>query len=173
MAAPPACKPAAEEEGEEAAALAARLREQLFEPAAGRRPLDAEDSSEGLEPTAAQQQQQQQQQPPPPQQQQQQEQQSRAASAGAAAVDLEAAEEGREEGKEGEEDGGEVDWAARDPEGLAAALASSGAWSRVLRTPRKRSGHVLLDLCSAVEVGGRVGREGRGGVQRRAWGLMR
>ncbi|GAB4820160.1 hypothetical protein N2152v2_007206 [Parachlorella kessleri] len=54
----------------------------------------------------------------------------------------------------------EQGWEAGDPQqqqqqgGLAAAVASSSSWSRVLRTPRKRGGHVVLDLCSAVQAGG-------------------
>jgi ribosomal protein RSM22 (predicted rRNA methylase) len=40
------------------------------------------------------------------------------------------------------------------PEAEEATRRSSSAWSRVLRPPRKRSGHVVLDLCSAVGVDG-------------------
>lgn len=47
-------------------------------------------------------------------------------------------------------DGEQVDWAAAEPAAVAAAQAASGAWSRVIRTPRKRSGHVVLDICSAA-----------------------
>lgn len=43
-----------------------------------------------------------------------------------------------------------VDWEAAEPAAVAAARAASGGWSRVIRTPRKRSGHVVLDLCSAA-----------------------
>jgi hypothetical protein len=47
--------------------------------------------------------------------------------------------------------GGEpVDWEQHEPEAVAAALRASGGWSRVIRAPRKRSGHVLLDLCAAA-----------------------
>ncbi|KFM28604.1 Rsm22-cox11 tandem protein 1, mitochondrial [Auxenochlorella protothecoides] len=35
------------------------------------------------------------------------------------------------------------------------AQASASTWSRVLRPPLKRGGHVVLDLCSAVESGAR------------------
>ena len=47
-------------------------------------------------------------------------------------------------------DGERVDWAAAEPAALQAAHAASGGWSRVIRTPRKRSGHVVLDICSAA-----------------------
>ena len=47
-------------------------------------------------------------------------------------------------------DGQSVDWEQQEPEAVAAARAASGAWSRLIRTPRKRSGHVVLDLCSAA-----------------------
>lgn len=46
--------------------------------------------------------------------------------------------------------GERVDWEAAEPAAVAAARAASGGWSRVIRTPRKRSGHVVLDLCSAA-----------------------
>ncbi|KAL4517672.1 hypothetical protein Ndes2526A_g02058 [Nannochloris sp. 'desiccata'] len=57
------------------------------------------------------------------------------------------------------------------PEAEEAARRSSSAWSRLLRPPRKRSGHVVLDLCSAVGVDGEPlrddtqggGGEGSGG----------
>lgn len=44
----------------------------------------------------------------------------------------------------------------------AAAVASSATWSRLLRPPRKRSGHIILDVCSAHDAGGRYmgGTEG-------------
>lgn len=44
---------------------------------------------------------------------------------------------------------GDADRDSCSPEELAMALAASGAWSRVVRPPRKKSGHVVLDLCSA------------------------
>ena len=40
-------------------------------------------------------------------------------------------------------------------EACAAAKASSRAWSRLVRPPRKRSGHVVLDVCSAMDARGR------------------
>lgn len=47
-------------------------------------------------------------------------------------------------------DGEPLDWEAAEPGAVAAARRASGGWSRVVRTPRKRKGHVVLDLCSAV-----------------------
>jgi hypothetical protein len=40
------------------------------------------------------------------------------------------------------------------PEAEEAARRSSSAWSRIIRPARKRSGHVVLDLCSAVGADG-------------------
>lgn len=50
-------------------------------------------------------------------------------------------------------DGDPVDWEAAEAGAVAAARAASGAWARVIRAPRKRSGHVVLDLCSAAAPG--------------------
>ena len=62
--------------------------------------------------------------------------------------------------------GESVDWARQEPEAVAAALRASGGWSRVIRTPRKRSGHVVLDICSAAAVQAAPGDgSGAGGVQ--------
>jgi ribosomal protein RSM22 (predicted rRNA methylase) len=61
--------------------------------------------------------------------------------------------------------GQSVDWEQQEPEAMAAARAASGAWSRLIRTPRKRSGHVVLDLCSAAPACGssqRAASPGRG-----------
>jgi hypothetical protein len=56
-----------------------------------------------------------------------------------------------EDGPEpGTVDGRLVDWGGDHPLLVAAARAESVGWARVLRTPRKRSGHIVLDLCSAV-----------------------
>ena len=65
--------------------------------------------------------------------------------------------------------GARVDWEAQEPAAVAAARAASGAWSRVIRTPRKRKGHVMLDICSAAPDGSAhggsdgSGRHGGGG----------
>lgn len=62
--------------------------------------------------------------------------------------------------------GQQVDWEAAEPAAVAAARLASGGWSRVIRTPRKRSGHVVLDLCSAAppaEGGRQPGGGQRGG----------
>lgn len=56
-------------------------------------------------------------------------------------------------------DGERVDWAAAEPAAMVAAQLASGSWSRVIRTPRKRSGHVVVDLCSAADASG-SGQEG-------------
>ncbi|PRW32889.1 methyltransferase mitochondrial [Chlorella sorokiniana] len=47
-------------------------------------------------------------------------------------------------------DGEAVDWEAAEPAAVEAAREASGGWSRVIRSPRKRSGHVVLDICSAL-----------------------
>lgn len=51
-------------------------------------------------------------------------------------------------------DGEAVDWEAAEPAAVEAARQASGGWSRVIRSPRKRSGHVVLDICSALPVDG-------------------
>ncbi len=50
-------------------------------------------------------------------------------------------------------DGEPVDWEAAEPAAVEAAREASGGWSRVIRSPRKRSGHVVLDICSAAPAG--------------------
>lgn len=40
-------------------------------------------------------------------------------------------------------------WSEAYPEAFSAALAEAHAWSRIIRPPRKRGKHVVLDLCSA------------------------
>jgi ribosomal protein RSM22 (predicted rRNA methylase) len=83
---------------------------------------------------------------------------ARAAVAGApreraAGSDSDELEEGAEYGE-----GGEA--------ATAAARAASGGWSRLLRPPRARKGHVLLDLCSAAGAGGRRLDPGQGSLVR-------
>ena len=46
-------------------------------------------------------------------------------------------------------------YGASGVEAETAANISSRDWSRLLRPPRKRSGHVVLDLCSAIDEDGR------------------
>lgn len=45
-------------------------------------------------------------------------------------------------------------WAERYPDAFRASVADSQAWSRVIRPPRKRGKHVVLDLCSAGQTEG-------------------
>ncbi|KAI8463009.1 MAG: hypothetical protein J3K34DRAFT_527327 [Monoraphidium minutum] len=51
------------------------------------------------------------------------------------------------------EGGGGADWRLRDPESYGLAAASSYGWYRIIRPPRKRSGHVVLDLCAPAPPG--------------------
>ena len=51
-------------------------------------------------------------------------------------------------------DGEAVDWEAAEPAAVEAARQASGGWSRVIRSPRKRSGHVVLDICSSLPADG-------------------
>lgn len=46
------------------------------------------------------------------------------------------------------------------------ARTSSQSWSRIIRSPRKRSGHVLIDVCSAVDEHGESLGGGRGTILR-------
>ena len=62
-------------------------------------------------------------------------------------------------------DGEHVDWEAAEPAAVAAARTASGGWSRVIRSPRKRSGHVVLDVCSALPVSGASAEAQAGGEQ--------
>eukprot|EP00887_Chlorella_sp_A99_P000173 scaffold13.g173.t1 len=65
-----------------------------------------------------------------------------------------------------------VDWAAAHPVAAVAAAAAGGRWSRVIRTPRKRSGHVVLDLCAAASSQGGEPQK-RAGQQREQGRLLR
>ncbi len=40
--------------------------------------------------------------------------------------------------------------AATPEEGIQQAVAASQNWSRILRRPRKRKGHVIVDVCTAA-----------------------
>jgi len=50
------------------------------------------------------------------------------------------------EDSEGEDEGEEE---SLDPADVALAVAASSSWSRLIRPPRKKTRHVLLDVCSA------------------------
>lgn len=71
-----------------------------------------------------------------------------------------------EEGSTSEDDQHEVvstpARGATGPEAEVATAKASTVWSRLLRPPRKRSGHVILDMCSSMDTRGRYlgGREG-------------
>ncbi|GBF95535.1 hypothetical protein Rsub_08516 [Raphidocelis subcapitata] len=75
----------------------------------------------------------------------------------------------------------DIDWRRRDPESYGLAAAASYGWSRVIRPPRKRGGHVVLDLCapaphaasSSGGDGGDGGDGGAGAVGRGSLGLLR
>ena len=87
---------------------------------------------------------------------------ARGSAAAAAAVEAVQAEEAdadeeEEEGDEEEEEGDAEEWRSsedvwreRDAPALAAAAAAAAGWARIVRPPRKRSGHVVLDLCTAA-----------------------
>ncbi|KAK9843454.1 hypothetical protein WJX81_003461 [Elliptochloris bilobata] len=57
-----------------------------------------------------------------------------------------------EEAEEEEEDWNSLEemWRSRDAPALAAATAAATGWARIVRPPRKRSRHVILDLCTAA-----------------------
>ena len=66
-----------------------------------------------------------------------------------------------------------MDWEVAEPAAVLAARVASGGWSRLIRPPRKRNGHVVLDFCSAVPpaadylgsaAGGTLGEGGVGGA---------
>jgi hypothetical protein len=85
-------------------------------------------------------------------------------------------EEGEEEGGEWEEEADEegsaaarlaevaqqMTWRERDRLGYDAAAADSGRWGRVIRPPRRRGRHVILDVCAAAAAAG-AGAGGEGG----------
>lgn len=39
-------------------------------------------------------------------------------------------------------------WEQRDPQAVDNALAAAQIWSRIIRTPRKRGKHIIVDVCS-------------------------
>jgi len=39
-------------------------------------------------------------------------------------------------------------WQDKEPEAVDATLAAAQVWSRIIRTPRKRGKHIILDVCS-------------------------
>ena len=39
-------------------------------------------------------------------------------------------------------------WHHKEPEALDAALAAAQVWSRIIRNPRKRGKHIIIDVCS-------------------------
>jgi ribosomal protein RSM22 (predicted rRNA methylase) len=67
-------------------------------------------------------------------------------------------EDDRMELMSGEEEDDEKEGDGIDKEALKAAQMASTSWSRLLRPPQTRKGHVLLDICSAQE--GFQGRKG-------------
>lgn len=71
-------------------------------------------------------------------------------------------------------DGEPVDWEAAEPAAVVAARVASGGWSRVIRQPRKRSGHVVLDVCSALpaEAGGGAATAAAGREPQRPQGVL-
>lgn len=60
-----------------------------------------------------------------------------------------------EESDEEEEEENDGEPPPLSPRDIEAAVAASGSWSRVIRPPRKKRGHVVLDLCSANGPGGK------------------
>jgi len=80
---------------------------------------------------------------------------ARGGAAAAAAVEAADADEDEDADKEEEGDAeewrsSEDVWRERDAPALAAAAAAAAGWARIVRPPRKRSGHVVLDLCTAA-----------------------
>lgn len=41
-------------------------------------------------------------------------------------------------------------WKEKEPEAVAATLAAAQIWSRIIRTPRKRGKHIILDVCAPL-----------------------
>lgn len=42
-------------------------------------------------------------------------------------------------------------WQSRDPDAVGNAVAAAQTWSRIIRTPRKRGKHIIVDVCSAQQ----------------------
>ncbi len=47
-------------------------------------------------------------------------------------------------------------WRDKEPEAVDATLAAAQVWSRIIRTPRKRGKHIILDVCSPQMHGNEV-----------------
>jgi ribosomal protein RSM22 (predicted rRNA methylase) len=56
----------------------------------------------------------------------------------------------------------QMTWRERDKLGYDAAAAASGRWGRVIRPPRRRGRHVVLDVCAAARAGGAEGSGAQG-----------
>ena len=64
--------------------------------------------------------------------------------------------------------GAAIDWRERDPESYGLAAAASYGWPRIIRPPRRRGGHVVLDLCAPAPEADTAGNLGllRGRLER-------
>jgi hypothetical protein len=76
-----------------------------------------------------------------------------------------------DEEEHGQEEGGaaarlaavaeQMSWRERDKTGYDAAAVASGRWGRVIRPPRRRGRHVILDVCAATVAGCGAGEAGQ------------
>ncbi|KAK9817094.1 hypothetical protein WJX72_009470 [[Myrmecia] bisecta] len=51
-------------------------------------------------------------------------------------------------------------WRQTDPHAVAGAIAATSRWSRIIRTPRKRGRHVMIDVCAAHDDDSGTGAQG-------------
>ena len=61
-------------------------------------------------------------------------------------------------------------WQSEHAHDVALAASASSGWSRIIRQPRKRAKHVLVDFCTAHgHKQGRLARQAVGAIDRRTW----
>eukprot|EP00210_Caulerpa_lentillifera_P002881 g2751.t1 len=51
-----------------------------------------------------------------------------------------------------------TDWETLDPEGLKSTRLAATQWSRIIRQPRKRRGHTIVDVCASCDANGCKGK---------------
>ena len=92
---------------------------------------------------------------------------------GVAEADIEEGQDEEWQEEEDEEEGctPEEVWRSRDAPAVAAAAAAAAGWARIVRPPRKRSGHVVLDLCTASRPPAPAGDNGSSAIRLGADGL--
>lgn len=52
-----------------------------------------------------------------------------------------------------------IDWPTLSPQDFALTAHAAQRWSRIIRPPRRRSGHVIIDVCTSSEVQTKAGHK--------------